>query len=48
VLKVLTFIKEPTEQLQDALSRIRRNKIMQQKYRIEAATTGLASKEPTH
>ncbi len=30
VLKVLTFIKEPTEQLQDALIRIRRNKVMQE------------------
>jgi hypothetical protein len=28
VLKVLTFIKEPTEQLRDALIRIRRNKVM--------------------
>jgi len=30
VLKVLTFIKEPTEQLQDALIRIRRSKVMRQ------------------
>jgi hypothetical protein len=28
VLKVLTFIKEPTEQLRDALIRIRRSKVM--------------------
>jgi len=48
VLKVLTFIKEPTEQLQDALIKIRRSKIMRQQYRVEVATFGLASKEPTH
>ncbi len=30
VLKVLTFIKEPTEQLWDALIRIRRSKVMWQ------------------
>jgi hypothetical protein len=48
VLKVLTFIKEPTEQLRDALIRIRRSKIMRQQYRVEAAIAGLASKEPTH
>jgi hypothetical protein len=48
VLKVLTFIKEPTEQLRDALIKIRRSKIMRQQYRVEAVTVGLASKEPTH
>jgi hypothetical protein len=48
VLKVLMFIKEPTEQLRDALIRIRRSKIMRQQYRVEAATTGLACKELTH
>jgi hypothetical protein len=30
VLKVLMVIKEPTEQLQDALIRIRRSKVMRQ------------------
>jgi hypothetical protein len=30
VLKVLTFIKEPTEQLRDVLIKIRRNKVMRQ------------------
>jgi len=48
VLKVLTFIKEPTEQLRDALIKIRRSKVMWQQYRIQAAVAGLASKEPTH
>jgi len=48
VLKVLMFIKEPTEQLRDTLIRIRHNKVMQQQYCVEAATTGLASKELTH
>ncbi|KAH9531717.1 hypothetical protein CY35_19G050700 [Sphagnum magellanicum] len=48
VLKVLTFIKEPTEQLRDALIKIRRSKVMRQQYRIQVAATGLASKEPTH
>jgi hypothetical protein len=48
VLKVLTFIKEPTEQLRDALIRIHRNKVMWQLYRVEAAAVGLASKESTH
>jgi hypothetical protein len=48
VLKVLMFIKEPTEQLRDALIRIRRSKVMRQEYRVKAAATGLASKEPTH
>ncbi|CAM6022419.1 unnamed protein product [Sphagnum balticum] len=48
VLKVLTFIKEPTEQLRDALIRIRRSKVMQQQYRVKAAAAGLASKKPTH
>jgi len=48
MLKVLTFIKEPTEQLRDALIRIRRSKVMQQQYRVEVTTAGLASKEPTH
>jgi hypothetical protein len=48
VLKVLTFIKEPTEQLRDALIKIRPSKVMRQQYRVEAATAGLASKEPTH
>jgi hypothetical protein len=36
VLKVLTFIKEPTEQLQDALIRIHRNKVMRQRYCIKS------------
>jgi len=48
VLKVLTFIKEPTEQLRDALVKIRRSKVMRQQYRVEAAAAGFASKEPTH
>ncbi len=48
VLKVLTFIKEPIEQLRDALIRIRRSKIMQKQYRVKAAAAGFASKEPTH
>ncbi|CAK9231723.1 unnamed protein product [Sphagnum troendelagicum] len=44
VLKVLTFIKEPTEQLRDALIRICRSKVMRQQYRIKAVATRLASK----
>jgi hypothetical protein len=48
VLKVLTFIKEPIEQLRDALIRIRCSKIMQKQYRVKAAAAGFASKEPTH
>ncbi|KAH8960164.1 hypothetical protein BDL97_06G117900 [Sphagnum fallax] len=48
VLKVLTFIKEPTEQLRDALVKIRHSKVMRQQYRVEAAAAGFASKEPTH
>ncbi|CAM6073745.1 unnamed protein product [Sphagnum tenellum] len=48
VLKVLTFIKEPTEQLRDVQIRICRNKVMRQQYRIEAAVARFASKEPTH
>ncbi|CAM6073757.1 unnamed protein product [Sphagnum tenellum] len=48
VLKVLTFIKEPTEQLRDVQIRICRNKVMRQQYRIEAAVAGFANKEPTH
>jgi hypothetical protein len=48
VLKVLTFIKEPTEQLRDALIKIRRSKVMRQQYRIKATIAGLARKEPTH
>jgi hypothetical protein len=48
MLKVLTLIKEPTEQLRDALIRIRHNKIMRQQYCVKAVAAGLASKEPTH
>jgi hypothetical protein len=48
VLKVLTFIKEPTEQLRDALIKIHRNKVMRHQYRVEAVAAGLANKEPTH
>ncbi len=48
VLKVLTFIKEPTKQLRDALIKIHRNKVMRQQYRVEPAATGLASKQPMH
>jgi len=48
VLKVLTFIKEPTKQLRDVLIRIRRSKVMRQQYRVEAAVAKLASKESTH
>jgi len=42
------FIKEPTEQLRDALIKIRRSKVMRKQYRVEAVVAGLASKEPTH
>ncbi len=48
MLKVLTFIKEPTEQLRDVLIKICRTKVMRQEYHVEAAATGLASKESTH
>jgi hypothetical protein len=48
VLKVLTFIKEPTKQLRDALIRIRRSKLMRQQYWVEAVVAKLASKESTH
>jgi hypothetical protein len=48
MLKVLTFIKEPTKQVRDALIRIRHSKIMRQEYCVEAVVAELASKEPTH
>ncbi len=48
VLQVLTFIKEPTEQLWDVLIKIRHSKVMRQKYRVEAVVVELASKELTH
>jgi hypothetical protein len=49
VLKVLTFIKAPIEQLRDALTKIRHSKVMRHQYHVEGATTTrLASKEPTH
>jgi len=48
VLKVLMFIKEPTEQLWDVLIKISCNKVMRQQYHVKAAGAGLASKEPTH
>jgi hypothetical protein len=48
VLKVLTFIKEPTKQLRDALIRIRHSKVMRQQYQVEVAVAELASKESTH
>jgi hypothetical protein len=48
MLKVLTFIKEPTEQLRDALIRIYCSKVMWQQYRDEAAVAMFASKQPTH
>jgi hypothetical protein len=48
MLKVLTFIKKPIEQLQDALIKIHRSKVMRQQYRVKAVVAGLASKEVTH
>ncbi|KAH9542163.1 hypothetical protein CY35_14G101700 [Sphagnum magellanicum] len=48
MLKVLTFIKEPTEQLRDALIRIRCSKVMWQQFRVEVTAAKLASKQPTH
>ncbi len=47
VLKVLTFIKEPTKQLWDALIRIRCSKVMRQQYRVKAAAAGLAPRART-
>ncbi|BBM96807.1 hypothetical protein Mp_1g00860 [Marchantia polymorpha subsp. ruderalis] len=44
VIKVLSF----TKALRDALVKIRRNKMMRQQYRLEAAVAGFSSKEPTH
>ncbi len=48
VLKVLTFMKEPTEQLRNALIRIRYSKVMRQHYCVETVAVGFTSKKPTH
>ncbi|BBN16354.1 hypothetical protein Mp_7g05660 [Marchantia polymorpha subsp. ruderalis] len=48
VIKVLSFTKHSMEALRDALVKIRRNKVMRQQYRLEAAAAGFSSKEPTH
>jgi hypothetical protein len=48
VLLVLKHIKTTNEELREALIKIRRGEVMRQEYPIVAASTGLASNEPTH
>lgn len=48
VLQALKLIRQPTEQLRDGLVKMRRSKVIQQQYRIEALRSGLSSTEPTH
>lgn len=48
LIKVLSFTKNSMDALRDALVKIRRNKVMRQQYRLEAAAAGFSSKEPTH